>query len=99
MATEWLRAAEGGVEIDLHIQPGAAHCAISGLHGDALKVRIAARAVEGAANEALIEFLARSLGLARKGVRILRGEKSRRKAVWAAISPDEARRRLMGNTG
>ncbi len=98
MATEWLRAAEGGVEIALHIQPGAAHCEISGLHGDALKIRVTARAVEGAANEALIDFLARSLGLARKEVRILRGEKSRRKAVWAAIGPDEARRLLMGKT-
>lgn len=98
MVTDWLRAADGGVEMLLHIQPGASHCEISGLHGDALKVRIAARAVEGAANDALIDFLARSLGLARKEVRILRGEKSRRKAVWAAIGSNEARRLLMGKT-
>lgn len=95
---DWLRAADDGVEIVLHIQPGASHCEISGLHGDALKIRVAARAVEGAANGALLDFLARHLGLARKEVRILRGEKSRRKAVWAAISLDEARRLLMGNT-
>ena len=83
----------------MHVQPGAASSAISGLHGEALKVRIAARAVDGAANAALVEFLAGCLGLARREVRILRGEKSRRKAVWAPISPDEARRRLMGNSG
>jgi uncharacterized protein len=98
VVTDWLRAAEGGVEIVLHIQPGASRCEISGLHGDALKIRVAARAVEGAANGALLDFLAQCLGLARKEVRILRGEKSRRKAVWAAIALDEARRRLMGNT-
>lgn len=96
--SDWLRAVEGGVEIVLHIQPGAAHCEISGLHGNALKIRVAARAVEGAANGALLDFLAQCLGLQRRAVRILRGEKSRRKAVWAAISPDEAERRLMGKT-
>ena len=99
MPAEWLRAAEGGVEITLHIQPGAAHCELCGLHGDALKVRVVARAVEGAANEALVEFLARILGLGRRGVRILRGEKSRRKAVWADIAVDEAHKRLLGNIG
>jgi len=96
--SDWLRAVEGGVEIVLHIQPGAAHCEISGLHGNALKIRVAARAVEGAANGALLDILAQCLGLQRRAVRILRGEKSRRKAVWAAISPDEAERRLMGKT-
>ena len=98
MVSDWLRAAEGGVEIFLHIQPGASRCEVSGLHGDELKVRVAARAVEGAANKALLDFLARHLGLSRKEVRILRGEKSRRKAVWAATSLEEARRLLMGNT-
>lgn len=96
--SDWLRAVADGVEIELHIQPGASRCEIAGLHGDALKVRVAARAVEGAANDALVDFLARHLGLPRKEVRIRRGEKSRRKAVWAAIALDEARRRLMGTT-
>lgn len=98
MVTNWMRAADGGVEIALHVQPGAARCEISGLHGNALKIRIAAQAVDGAANGALLEFLARCLGLPRKEVRIVRGEKSRRKAVWVAASPDEAQRRLMGIT-
>lgn len=96
--TDWLRTSGAGVEIALHIQPGAARSELAGLHGDCLKVRIAARAVEGAANDTLVEFLAGCLGLARKEVRILRGEKSRRKAVWAATSPEEAKRRLMGTT-
>lgn len=99
MATDWLRAADGGVEIHLHIQPGAARCEICGQHGDALKVRVTARAVEGAANEALVDFLARILGLARREVRISRGEKSRRKSVWADISPDDALQRILGILG
>jgi len=97
--TDWLRTSGAGVEIALHIQPGAARSELAGLHGDCLKVRIAARAVEGAANDTLVEFLAGCLGLARKEVRILRGEKSRHKAVWAAVSPEEAAKRLMGNNG
>ncbi len=87
-----------GVEIIPHIQPGACRAEIVGPRGDALKVRIAARAVEGAANEAWLEFLARCLGLRRRAVRIVRGEQSRDKAVWAAIGPDAAMRRLMGTT-
>jgi uncharacterized protein YggU (UPF0235/DUF167 family) len=47
----------------------------------------------------LIEFLARMSWLGSgEAVRILRGEKSRRKAVWAAIGPNEGRRLLMGKT-
>lgn len=65
----------------IHVQPGASQAGIVGLHGDALKVRICARAVEGAANKALVEFIAHTLCLSRKEVRILRGGKSRRKVL------------------
>lgn len=82
----------------MHIQPGASHSEVSGIHGDALKVRIAARAVEGAANAALQEFLAQRLGMPRREVRIVKGEKSRRKLIWVALCPEEAKRRLLGNT-
>lgn len=94
----WFRAAADGVEIAVHVQPGAAHSEIAGLHGDAVKVRISARAVEGAANAALADFIAIRLGVPRREVRILRGEKSRRKTVWVAVPPDEIERRLMGIT-
>ena len=57
---------------------------------------IAARAVDGAANAALAEFLAKCLGVARREVRILRGEKSRQKLIWAPLSPESALRRLEG---
>ena len=92
--TPWLRAQGGGVEINLHVQPGASRCELAGEHGEALKVRIAARAVEGSANAALREFIAECLGVARREVRILRGEKSRRKVLWAPIDPELARRKL-----
>lgn len=77
----FLRACAHGSEISIHVQPGASKAEIVGLHGDALKVRIRARAVEGAANEALLNFIAHALGVPRRKVRIVRGEKSRRKAL------------------
>jgi len=92
----WVKSADGGAELSVHIQPGAAKSEISGLHGDALKIRIHARPVEGAANMALTEFMATCLGVPRKAVKILRGEKSRRKSVWVAIQAEEVERRLMG---
>lgn len=83
-----LRAGSGGTEISIHVQPGASQAEIVGLHGDALKVRVPARAVEGAANEALVIFVADALGVPRREVKILRGVKSRRK-VLAVRSPVE----------
>lgn len=93
--TAWLRPMGDGVEFTVHIQPGASRSELAGEHGDALKVRISARAVEGAANAALTEFMAQCLGVTRREVRIVRGEKSRRKVLWAAIAPELARRRLI----
>lgn len=90
----WLRAAEGGSVLRIHAQPGAAKSGIAGPHGDALKVRVAAPAVEGAANCALVEFLAEWLELSRREVTIKSGEKSRRKTFWVAATPEEIQRRL-----
>ena len=70
--------------LDLHVQPGAARSEFAGQHGARLKVRLAARAVDGKANEALIEFLAQHYGVAKKQVRILSGLKSRQKRVEIA---------------
>jgi uncharacterized protein (TIGR00251 family) len=94
MTSPWLRAANGGVEITIHIQPGASRSELAGEHGDALKVRISARPVEGAANAALAEFMALCLGVARRKVRIVRGEKSRHKVLWAPVAPELAQQRL-----
>ena len=52
-----------------------------GVHGDALKVRVAAPPVDGAANAALVELLAAALGIPRRGVRIVSGASSRSKVV------------------
>ena len=67
--------------LELHVQPGASRTEFAGKHGDRIKVRVAGRAVEGQANEALIEFLADYYQVPRRNVRIESGLKSRRKRV------------------
>jgi hypothetical protein len=80
--------------LTVHVQPGAARAEWVGEHGEALKVRLTARAVEGAANAALLEFVAKSLGLPRQGVRILRGEKSRHKVLALAMPVETVERKM-----
>jgi len=67
--------------LDLYVQPGARVSEFAGRHGERIKVRLAARAVDGKANEALIEFLAAHYGVAKRDVRIVAGLKSRQKRV------------------
>lgn len=86
---------EGGSEITLHVQPGATRTELAGRHGDALKLRIAARPVEGAANAAVLEFVAAWLAVPRRQVALLSGEKSRRKVVRAPVTVEEVLNRLV----
>ncbi len=67
--------------LTIHAQPGAKRSESAGLHGDALKLRLAARPVEGAANEELIAFLAKEFGVAKRAVELLAGGQSRHKRV------------------
>lgn len=67
--------------LDLHVQPGASRTQFAGKHGDRVKVRLAAPAHDGKANQALIEFLAEYYGVPRRNVRITAGLKSRQKRV------------------
>ena len=78
-----LRVAEvnGRVGLSVHVQPKAARTEIVGLHGDALKIRLTSPPVGGAANDALVKFLAETFAVARGAVRILAGEHSRSKIV------------------
>jgi uncharacterized protein (TIGR00251 family) len=67
--------------LDVHVQPGASRSEFAGRHGERIKIRLAATAVEGKANIALVEFLAEHYGVPRRSVRIVSGLKSRRKRV------------------
>lgn len=67
--------------LDLHVQPGASRTEFAGRHGDRIKLRLAARAVDGKANAALIEFLAAHYHVPKSRIRIASGLKSRQKRV------------------
>lgn len=70
-----LREVAAGVELRVWVQPGATKSEIVGLHGEALKIKIAAPAQEGQANQALVEFLAKLLNLPKSRISILQGRK------------------------
>lgn len=80
----WLVADGDGVTLRLHIQPGAKKTEVAGLHGEALKIRLAAPPVDGKANACLIAFLAGQLGVARATISLVSGETSRAKRVRIA---------------
>jgi len=73
---------EGGrVRFSVRVQPRASRDEVSGVYGDALKIRLAAPPVDGAANDALVNFLAALFAVPRRAVRILAGESSRSKLI------------------
>jgi uncharacterized protein (TIGR00251 family) len=67
--------------INVYVQPNARTTEAAGLHGGALKVRLAAPPLEGRANSLLIDFLEEKLGVPASRIRIARGHKSRSKVV------------------
>ena len=80
--SDWLRvAADGRITLTLHIQPGAKKSEFAGLHGDALKIRLAAPPIDGKANEALLRFIADALSLPKSAVSLKSGQTSRRKVL------------------
>ena len=82
------------LEIAVHAQPGARQTEPRGMHGDSIKIRIAARAVDEAANEALLGFLAEALQVPRRRCVLISGNTSRQKRVRIE-SPDPARAEQM----
>jgi len=94
----WYRRTEQGWLISVHAQPGAKKSAVAGLHGESLKIRVAAPPVEGKANAALTAFVAGALGLPRRSVRIVKGESSREKLLLVADSAADPARLLPGQS-
>ena len=66
---------------NVRVQPRSSRNAVEGTHGDALRVRLTAPPVDGAANEALLAMLAEALGVPKRAVRIVGGETGRTKIV------------------
>jgi hypothetical protein len=85
----------GIVRLTVHAQPGARRNAIVGVHGDALKIAIAAQPVDGKANDAIVAFLAESFDVPRRAVSVVSGQTARRKTfAIEGLSLADARERL-----
>ena len=82
------------VRVSVHVQPRASRSEIIGVHGAALKVRLQAPPVDGAANEALVRLLADSLGVSYRSVRVVAGATSRAKTVEVDGTTEDAVRAL-----
>jgi uncharacterized protein (TIGR00251 family) len=76
-----LREHDGAVTFDVLVQPRASRAKIGPLHDGRLKVAVTSPPVDGEANAAVIELLAKALGVARGAVRVIAGTSSRRKTV------------------
>ncbi len=89
MASTPVRSTPVGVELAVYVQPNAKTTELAGLHGEALKIRLAAPPVDGKANAELIRFLADLLEVKRGQVEIVAGTSGRSKRVAVAgLHPD-----------
>ncbi len=83
--------------LELKIIPNAPRNEVVGWLGPALKVKVHAPALEGRANDELLDFLAEKLGLPRRAVTLLRGDKSRQKVIQiAGLDAAAVHTRLVG---
>lgn len=81
MSTPRLTTGKNGAVLWVRVQPRARRAGFEGFHGDLLKVALTAPPVEGAANEALVRFLAAGLHVPPSSVQVVVGQSSREKAV------------------
>ena len=76
-----IRTTARGVRVELRVIPRASKAAVAGIRDGRLLVRVTAPPVDGAANIALIEVLATTIGVAKSAVRLVDGETARNKSV------------------
>ena len=91
----YLRAQADGVLLAIKLQPRASANEIGDVLGQELRVKVTAPPVDSAANEALVRFLADSLGCGRNRVELVRGQTSRHKLIKLhGFTPDEVAQKL-----
>jgi uncharacterized protein len=94
-----LREDEGTTRLTVRVIPRAGKTGVEDITEDgALRVRLTAPPVEGAANAALVAYLADLFDLPKRGVRIVRGTQSREKTVAISAPPARVRERLRAAT-
>ncbi len=95
--SDYCKSTPSGVLILIHLQPRSSRSELAGVHGDRLKIRLTAPPVDSKANEALCDFLAERLGVSKSAVRMVKGEKSRKKDILVSgLSMDQVEAKLCG---
>ncbi len=89
MQPAWYRRNGPTISLTLHVQPGAKRSEIAGLHGEALKIRLAAPPMEGRANDALLKFIADIFAVPLRNTELKQGGQSRHKVVTVTGSKIE----------
>lgn len=89
----------GGVRLRVRVQPRASRTECAGLVGHELKIRVAAPPVDGAANDALVRFLAALLGVSRSAVMLVAGVSRRSKVFEVRGANETLVRRSLGMEG
>jgi uncharacterized protein len=72
---------ENGITLNIYVQAGATKTSFSGVYNNRFKLKVAAKAVDGEANQAVCELVANSFSVAKRNVKIIRGTTSREKTV------------------
>jgi uncharacterized protein (TIGR00251 family) len=86
---------DGAVIFKVLVQPRASRNELVGIHGDCLKIRITSPPVENKANKKVCEFLSKLMGVGKRQVEIVEGQKSKVKKVRITNStPEEVRKKL-----
>jgi uncharacterized protein (TIGR00251 family) len=81
--------------VRLRVSPGSRRTELAGRHGDGWKVRVSAPPEGGRANDAVLDLLAERVGLPRRALTVVSGQRSRDKVVeMTGIDRDEAERKL-----
>lgn len=81
MTQPWCTALPGGVRLAVQITANAKKTEVTGVQGDVLKLRLQAQPIEGKANQALVKWLAKALGVSRGAVAITHGHTNQRKLI------------------
>jgi uncharacterized protein (TIGR00251 family) len=71
-----------GMTLSIHVLPGSSKDKVEGIYAGKLKIKIAAKAIDGAANKSLCQFLAKCFDVSKSSVTLLKGEHSRDKLLF-----------------
>ena len=82
----WYQKIGDIITLTIYVQPGAKHNEIIGMHGDALKIKLATQPIEGRANIALVRYIATLFKVPLSHVTLKRGDKSRHKIIEVRAS-------------